>query len=164
MVDTPILTTMRSAVWDAIDNWPPLRDRFKRKYRFEDADALDMADLVPALGDLPAIALVPAGGDSPWSTNQGQTLSYDLDVWLWTLHWDAAAAEALWTEFAIALHQCAPSGSGQTYLDAAAVKWSGGPFARNPVALDGMTLWVWRIRLERLWNPRLAASVLPLVT
>jgi hypothetical protein len=111
MAATPILTQMRVAAWDALDAWPTTQAYFKRRWRFEGDEAIRAAEIQPAIGDLPAIAIEPAGGSNPWALNQEQHVTLSLTINVWLAKWDLNEAERLWERIAIALFQATTQGS-----------------------------------------------------
>ena len=116
---TPILTTLRQSALDAVDRWPALEGRFRRKWYFEKTSmTLTPAELVPSLAELPAIAVYPAASPTPWVLNQAKEILYTLSIDLWTPHYDLLEAERLWQDVVEALFQCSNS-AGVPYVKAA---------------------------------------------
>lgn len=154
----PVLTAARRSVWSAIENWPPLAGEFQRVWKFEDVGAMQ-ADPNPSIGDLPALAIYPAGPSATeWQLNQSQRIPYTLDVQLWTRHWSLPAGERLWQEIGRALFQSRPPGQPTYILDGTGYNGVDlGPLTAKRIRLgkDGppCTLWHWTIGLRVNWNP-----------
>lgn len=69
---TPILTKIRNAVWDSLDNWPALSGVFTTKYASNaQVEAFELKGVVQA--DLPAVAIRWAEFEPTWRVNQNQT-------------------------------------------------------------------------------------------
>lgn len=96
-----ILTDARNALWDAIDNWPGLESEstttgraFQQTFRFNDDSDLGSA-IQPALGDLPAVAILPVSSAPEWFTHELQQWPLLFEFRLWTADWSLPEAEAL---------------------------------------------------------------------
>lgn len=162
---TPRLTSMRQAVWNAIDNYAPLDDVFKHKERHEDIGALKGTEWVPNMGQIPALEIRPASVGSPWFTNQNQKISYSLQVAVWSRTRDTRGLERLWELLLRAFWQATPTGTTQTYVMAAtdnATFAAGMSFEEVPAANGSPSVWrsTGLIQLEKLWNPRLETEAL----
>lgn len=117
-----LLTDARLSVWTAIDNHDELIDlnsstgrAFNATYRFDDEMAL-LAEIRPALGDLPALAIFPASIRPVWWTNTQQHWPYFLDVTLWTQDWNLPQAESLIEKVCNAIFRAHPEGSSVSYV------------------------------------------------
>lgn len=154
----PVLTKARQSVWAAIDDWPALQGKFRRVWRFDDAEAL-LEEPTPSLGDLPALAIYPSYTPLPqWVLNQSQRIPYTLEAKLWTRHWSLLAGERLWEEIVRALFRSGPpgqtshvfQGTGHNGVDL-------GPLSVQRQRLDKQgplcTVWRWSISLQIHWNP-----------
>lgn len=162
---TPLLTAARQGLWNAIENWPSLAGVFKRSYRCEDKGQTQ--GLVPeptSTMDLPAIAIYPASGDSPWITNAQQELTYALTLSIWTETWSLLAIERLYEQIVIAI-QRSKDANGLEYWRAstgpgAAIvsKLTIGQFAAaaQPVGENGpvASRWDLPVVLGIRWAPR----------
>lgn len=152
----PILTETRQAVWQAIETWPALADRFKRKYRFEDAPGLLAGQPTPAAGDLPAIAIYPETAETKWVLSQSQDIRYPLRVDLWTREWDVRLGEEIWEEIIRAMYQNLPISSGSARR---VVGFS--PLSAKNVSLGAKTgpsatRWSFHIEINAgFWSPKL---------
>lgn len=155
----PLLTQMREALWEAIDQWPELRGQFKAKFRADQLHQLFADGFAPALGQLPAIAILPESAGTGWDTNQGQRIQYGLHVFVWVRGLDAEPGERIWQQFHRAVWQAKPTGSTQTYIDRVAEEITvAGPAAvliPEAGTRPAMTRWEWPITLSARWNPRL---------
>ncbi len=168
----PTLTQMRRAVWSAVDAWPAFDGLFRRKFKLESRGALDPQDYIPTMGDLPAIAIGPAGVPStPWHTNQTQIINYAIDVTVWTSHRSVNQGELIWEQFNRCVWQQTPPGSGTTYLfhtdhgqlQDHTVTQPGAIFIADADGVQTMMRWSWSMTLNRLWNPRQETTELDLV-
>ena len=157
MATTPRLTAMRNSLWDSIENYAPLQDVFKRKFRLEGKDALQMALLNPSMADMPAIAIQALSGSSPWDTNSMMRFSYSCEIGLWTPHWDLELGEKLIEWIVRSFEQSKPSGSSRSYVWAACSNFIVGDFRRTPIPPAeneiSKTLWVLGITLQKQWGP-----------
>ncbi|MGL4462060.1 MAG: hypothetical protein ACRC1K_07895 [Planctomycetia bacterium] len=160
----PLLTQARQSLWDAVDHWPPLAGRLKRRFRLEDAGALSGVEPTPSLGELPALAVAPAESPTPWATAQNQHLAYHLRFTLWTAHWDVRTAEELWEEIVRGLWRSEPPGGPEYWRSGGAANLEVGPFSPRTVFLAGggrggvgpvATRWDWLVVVSLRWNPRL---------
>lgn len=96
---TSILTQLRQSIWAAIDGSSDFSGTFKAKRKFEDkSEVYDLTNPWEffALGDLPGIAVVPAGAASPWVTNQQQGVRYQLNVVMIGHSWNILHQEKFW--------------------------------------------------------------------
>lgn len=101
-----ILTSVRHAVWKSINDHPAFGDGFfKKKFTFEDDAGKVGYPPNPSPNDLPAISIMPNGGNSPWVTNQAQLASYPLIITWWTSGWDIRKGEWIWDEINKAVFQ-----------------------------------------------------------
>ena len=162
---TPLLTAARQGLWNAIDNWPALASVFARKFRCEDKGQTQGAVPEPtSTMDLPAIAIYPASGDSPWITNAQQELTYALTLSIWTETWSLLAIERLYEQIVIAI-QRSKDANGLEYWRAstgpgAAIvsKLTIGQFAAaaQPVGENGpvASRWDLPVVLGIRWAPR----------
>ena len=154
----PILTSVRQAVWEAIETWPPISSEWKRRYKFEDLPGRLGGDPSPTLGDLPALAIYPDKPTTMWTLNASQEIRYPLRLTLWTREWDVRAGERYWEEIVKALYQNLDPSSGTakrvlafTPLVPTAVKLGD--------AKDGPTATRWEFTVEiaaGFWNPKSA--------
>ena len=156
---TAILTTLRQAAWNAIDSSEDLEDVFSKKFRFESALGLGaFEDLVPAPGELPAIAIYPRQSPTPWTLNQSQEIQYLLTVVLWTPHWSVLLPEKLWQYVVRALWSESGGLLGETTgtleISNPTFKFLG---SEDVVA---MTRTEFGLTLPRFWNPRLDSGEL----
>lgn len=155
-----ILTKARQAVWSAIEDWPALRGRLKRTWRFEDSAAMQET-LEPTIGDLPALAIYPSKSPATeWIVHQTQRLPYTLELKLWTRNWTLLDGELLWEEITRALFQSAPTGQPtHVFLGTGHNGVELGPLAVSRQRLGDkgptVTLWQWSITLRIHWNPSL---------
>jgi hypothetical protein len=113
-----LLTRFRLAVWEAVDTYPALKDRFKLKLRYEKrSKGRKQIDPTPRLLapsksiDLPAIAIYPARNAPRWYDNQNLILPYTLVVDVWTIGWTPDTAEDIWDDFVDAVYR---QGSAET--------------------------------------------------
>ena len=160
----PHLTAMRRSVWSAIDNWDPFDGFFRLKYRGEGKGAMVPADLVPPLAKIPAILIEPESGNTPWTANQLQSISYALSVVVWTPGYSPLLGEWIWEQFSRMLYQAAPSGTTQSYVEAQSNNHSVvQPASTAILDADGnpyMRSWSWSLTLEKQWNPNSETEVL----
>lgn len=106
-----ILAAGRRSLWDAVNNWPPLRDRFKSKFAYEkDAQQYGVhpkpwreAPTSPI--ECPAIAMFGTSVPANWITNKTQDLEYIVSVALWVANPYADEIEDLWHEVCLAAFQ-----------------------------------------------------------
>ena len=168
----PTLTQMRRAVWSAVDAWPAFDGFFKRKFRLESRGALEPRDYIPAMGDLPCIAIGPAGVPAtPWNSNQDQIITYAIEVTVWTRWRTVNTGEWIWEEFNRCVWQQTPPGSGTSYLFHTdhgqladhTVTQPGGIQIADADGVQTMMRWSWGMTLQRLWNPRQETTALDLV-
>jgi hypothetical protein len=168
------LTLARQNLWAAIDATPAVKSQLKRMYRFDSTDpagnvvgALSQYPPKPAAADMPALALMPTRGDTPWNANQSQKLSYSLEATLWTPTWNLPPAEALWEAIVVCWWKTVNTATGIEY-------WRGNPSASQGVwDMDIRTFtfqpWKiepdnpdspfatrldWSVTLVQNWNPR----------
>lgn len=134
---TPLLTVARQAVWAAIDNSPALATSFRRKYKLEGPGSQEPPNLLPSIGDLPSIAVLPAPSESPWALNKAMALRYSLQIEFWTPHWDVLTFEYLWEEIAKALFQSKANGRPPYIEDAVGQCVTLGPFTTEIGTLEG---------------------------
>lgn len=118
---TPILTTARNSVWDAIEHWPALIDNnrsvFVRRYKFDD-DAAPEVNPLPS--QLPALALFPIEGQPTVQALQRKHQHrYNLQFQLFTSTWKLQNSDTYWIEIFKALFQSSPNNSNVTYIEAA---------------------------------------------
>ena len=114
-----ILTSMRQAAWNAIETWPALQGVFKRKWKFEDANSILPKEIMPSIGEMPAIAIYPAPSESPWVRNQDKEFRYVLNVEVWRAHWNLLDLESDCEEIAKALFQGHAGGTTVPFIKAA---------------------------------------------
>lgn len=152
---TPILTSVRQAVWNAIDTWPALEGQFARTYRYEDRPGTLGGRPTPSIGDLPALSIYPDSARTSWTLNQSQDVRYPLRFDVWTREWDVRTGERLWEEIVKALYQ------GVTPSVEAPHRVVGvSPMSPDlvPLSADGRGPWAtrWSFRVELsagFWNP-----------
>lgn len=109
------LTEFRRAVWAAVNNHPPLRERFRLKLQFERRSrTAGVKDPTPRLiaptnrTHLPCIAMFPARTPPRWADNRNLSLLYTLTIEVWTIGWYADIGESIWDDFIDAVYTCAP--------------------------------------------------------
>lgn len=111
MAADDFLTTMRHACWDAIDNWPKLKGRLKRTYRFdEEASVLQEAE--PSLSDMPALALWPTDTRPEGFVHDTKFYPLHMGLVLWTPHWTLPKAEELWKLITESFWKSTPDNDG----------------------------------------------------
>lgn len=159
---TPHLTTMRQALWQAIDNWRPFQEGggvFRQIWRFETVGAMREQDITPSRGRLPALAIVPTSASSDWANNQQQGITYAVEIVIYTDRVDVRRGELLWEEMVRCLWQSAPTGSTRTYVAAATndVFVASGPTVTE---IGEISAWRWPVTMLRHWNPRLETDPL----
>ncbi len=115
---SPVLATARSAVWDAIDHFAALEERFVRKFA-SDADLAELLLRDPAPHELPAVALTWQAMPTDWWTNQQQQWQPTLAVTLWLPATWHAAAEHLAQQVCLAVYRATPEASTVPYVKAA---------------------------------------------
>jgi hypothetical protein len=112
----PILTQMRQAVVDALENYLPLRKHQVHIHLFNRRGEAE--HFTPDVGRLPMISVEPLTIESPWSTNQGQLITYEVNVSLWTAHLELQQFEAFWQLVHLALWRSKPNDSDpRSYID-----------------------------------------------
>lgn len=154
-MSAPLLTSLRHAVWRAIDESPELAGTFRRTWRFDDASPVDSMPM-PAPGELPALAIYPSGSSrSEWVLSQSQRLDYVLEITLWTAHGSLLAGERIWEEIARAiLGSRVPQDAAESFSLAGMEM---GPLAAKITTLGKsgprVTCWQWSISIPITWNP-----------
>lgn len=153
-----IITTTRLALVNAIKNWPALSGEIKRYYTFEDYPGLIPGAPSPTIGDMPALEIFPASGNSGWVLNQSQQIEYPMRLTLWTKDWNPARGEEIWEETIKAAYQ---SFDGPANAHRVA---GFSPFSVSLARLgeDGKGAnclrWEWTIQIRAgFWNPKTAS-------
>ena len=158
---TPLITQLRQSLWSAINHWPALHGVFQRQWTFEDANAFIGADIIPAFGDLPLIAITPAPSASPWALNQSKQITCQFVIEIWTPHWELGRAEQLWQEIVTALFQAKPTATAVPFTRANGVEILVNDFQVERALLDDgnralkTTL---PVGLRTFFNPTLATT------
>ena len=129
----PLLTQIRAAVWDAGEANTQLAATIQGRFTWDDSGATLLPDMVPALGDLPALSIYPASVSTPWLTNQQQMIGMGLEIKLWTPELAVILPELVWQLFGRAV-------------------WSGSTGVRAQSVT--MTQCQWQLLLNVRWNPR----------
>ena len=127
MSDTlPILTAARRSLWDAINAWPALKrdpadvvaSFFAKRITLDD-DSDAMSTIEPAIGELPAITILPARVSPMWWLNQTQKFPMIFQVKIWLNDWKIPVAERVAEDVWNAIWRATPPGSTVTYVKAA---------------------------------------------
>ena len=152
-----ILTDTRLAMIQAMKTWPALASTIKRFYTFEDFPGLIPGAPNPTGGDIPALEIFPAGGNSSWVLNQSQRVEYPMKFTLYTKDWNPAQGEVIWEETIKAAYQSfdgptrANRVTGFSPLSVALAQL--GANGEGPRCLR----WEWTIQIQAdLWNPKTA--------
>lgn len=113
----PLLTTIRQAVWAAINNYEPLNDVFVTKFDDEEIHSLAGPERIPAIGQMPSIEVRPVSCRTVWKNNQSQELTYTLSIVVYTPRLDCRPIEQIWELLVRALWQSKPDdGDSRSYL------------------------------------------------
>lgn len=106
-----ILAAGRRALWDAVNNWPPLQGKFKSKFAYERDNAIAGVHPKPwreaptSPIECPAIAFFGTSVPANWITNKTQDLEYTISTALWVSEPYADEIENLWHEVCLAAFQ-----------------------------------------------------------
>lgn len=111
------LTTARTALWSAIDNWRETVDSFRRKFKFQ-SDDKSLRRVGPGMGDLPAIAIWTEGFDQEWFNGVETNWPVQYRIEIWTRDWELSGPEDLLHRVWRALYLAKPEGSNKEYLKA----------------------------------------------
>lgn len=108
-----VLTAARLAVWQAIDNFPPLNPGgvsvFRHTYRYDSTPPNFQIEVGPALSEMPVLGVFPAHAIPEWWTSQIQAIPFALNLVVWTPEADLELAELLPEQLIYALHQSGPA-------------------------------------------------------
>lgn len=164
----PILTQIRTAVWSALEANTDLDELIEGRFHWDDSGATLDPDMVPALGDLPALSIYLTGASTPWLTNQQQMIAANLEVKLWTPELSLRLPEMLWQLFCRAVWDSdtgVRAQSSATFIVEDLIATAPAGFVRLPVTdEDGgsvatMTQCQWNLTLHVRWNPRSDAAL-----
>lgn len=118
-----IMTVARQSVWDAIDHWPALENKFRQKLRFSPSVSGKLTAQEsdePSGADFPCIAIAPSAINPLWLGNQIQFRPLSLTVTIWTKGWNSIAqSEELWEGCIDAIYKCKLPDNSDTYVGAA---------------------------------------------
>lgn len=107
-----IITQARLAIWQAIDNYPPLNpggiSLFKHTYRYDSTPANFLIEVGPALSEMPVLGMFPSHAVPEWWTNQIQAIPFAVNLVAWTPEADLELAERIPELLIYALHQSGP--------------------------------------------------------
>ncbi|WP_010586309.1 hypothetical protein [Schlesneria paludicola] len=134
---TTILTKIRRAVWDALENWSEWDETtWTRAFR-DDADLDELALHDPAEFEFPAIA-VTWGPTSPRHlTNLAQDWPAMINVTAWFPPHQTSLAEYRASQIVRAIWQCKPEGQNVEYVRRACGRF---PEKNSPINLDSIEL------------------------
>lgn len=161
----PLLTQLRQTLWTAVKNFDDTKHpNFRAYFDGENDTEMNLFEgnqLYPALGQLPAIAILPANLSSPLhKTGPICRISYGLSLTIWTR--TLIECEKRWQDVGRALWQYTASGSTATVVDAITALnhqlLAGGPVQAG--APDGSRMWQaqWIVVMTKDWNPRTDAG------
>lgn len=116
-------STVRTAVWDAIDNWPALATTFKQKYRFQSTvpagqpkQASDRRYEPTSITECDAISIVPQAFPNEWKLNNLMEFDYALTIKCWFKSATADTAEDVMEKLLDAFWGAKASGAPQSYI------------------------------------------------
>jgi len=164
----PILTQIRAAVWTAVEANAALAATLQGRFHWDDSGATLEPDLVPALGDLPALSVYLTSASTSWLTNQQQMIGATLEIKLWTPELSLRLPELLWQLFCRAVWDDSTGVRAQstaTFIVEDLIATSPAGFTRLPVTDEAggtvatMTQCQWQLGLNVRWNPRTDATL-----
>jgi hypothetical protein len=166
-VSLPILTQIRAAVWDAVEANTQLAATIQGRFTWDDSGATLLPDMVPALGDLPALSIYPTSVSTPWLTNQQQMIGMGLEIKLWTPELSVILPELIWQLFGRAVWSDSTGVRAQstaTFIVEDLIATAPANFQRLPLTDDDgdtvtMTQCQWQLLLNVRWNPRTDESL-----
>lgn len=108
---TTPMTLMRTAVWDAINNWAALQSSgttpINRKFRFDNAnDGID--DIRPAYTDMTALSVWPGRVTPDAWVNRQHRYRIPYEVHVWTKDWLLTTAEQAINDVMNAVYKSGP--------------------------------------------------------
>lgn len=132
-----LLTRIRSAVWDALENWHEWDDStWTRAFR-DDSDLDELALHDPAEFEFPALA-VTWGPTSPRHlTNLAQDWPAVINVTAWFPPHQTSLAEYRASQIVRAIWQCKPTGQNVEYVRKACGRF---PEKNSPINLDSIEI------------------------
>lgn len=108
------LSFLHATLLGAIKTSAHTSGKFKRIY--DHIDKPGRLQSTAAIGDLPALELLPIKFASPWVDNQSQQLVYTFQFSIWTPEWSTLAVELLYMQVIAALMQSLDSSSPPGYV------------------------------------------------
>ncbi len=163
----PILTQIRQAVWTAVEANTQLDGLIQGRFHWDDSGATLLPDMVPALGDLPALSIYPVSVATPWLTNQQQMIANVLEIKLWTPELSVRLPELLWQLFCRAVWADGTGVRAQStasFIVEDLIVTAPAAFTRLPLTDDEgdtvtMTQCQWNVTFNVRWNPRTDATL-----
>jgi hypothetical protein len=156
---SPLLTSVRNAVWDSIDNWAPFAAAgdvpaaWSRKFR-SNLDLEELALHDPGPGDLPAIAVNLGPVNPDWWVNVMQNWPQALFVTFWLHAHQLDTAEWRAVQLMQAFYKCCPPNSTVSFIRTA----SGRPPSKNsPITLEPVALG--RTQSFKAWRGTIALTI-----
>lgn len=148
-----ILTQAREAVWDAIDAYAPLNDKFKSKYRFREGEG-GLTPIEPSFANMPALRIWPGSGTSAWILNQAQGFVYPMTFTIWTPGHSLDLPEELFQRVTEAVYQGLRSSPIGLKVASAAFGAPERLYGAGEANGKRAVRWEWVIGIQpRLWNP-----------
>lgn len=116
-----LITTTLDACWNAVDNWPALKDKFRRKFRTDaELATLDQRGVAPGdVGSLAAITIRPQPFNVVPRLTKGLDWPMVFKVEVWLKQDQTRPALDMIEEIIKAWYAARPSANVPTYLEKA---------------------------------------------